>query len=280
MILTVKVHGYSRDDLMEMDVDSLRGILHERTHHTIEVLIYRILKGKLKKPENLGGQAMEVLEVWRERGLPTDTPDLRWCMRYVELAERLNAGEEVSIEEEPPTPFTMDEMGAVRKLLYERRSIRQFRPEPVPDETIREILYAGLMAPQGCNVDSRRFIVLRDPEEWKLVQSDIPIENCVMILVCQDMRVYKALRFDERAPQNIYFDAAAAADHICLMAHALGLGACWLTHGEETQRRIRESFGLPETFVSRCHIVVGWPDEAPIKSMRMDLDEAIIERGG
>ncbi len=278
MIVTVKVHGYSREDLMGMDVDSLRGILHERTHHTIEVLIYRILKGKLKKPESLGGQATEVLEVWRERGLHTDTPDLRWCMRYVELAERLNAGEEVSIDEEPPTPFTIDEMGAVRKLLYERRSIRQFRPEPVPDEMVREILYAGLMAPQGCNVDSRRFIVLRDPEEWKLVQSDIPIENCVMILVCQGMRVYKELRFDERAPQNIYFDAAAAADHICLMAHALGLGACWLTHGEETQRRIRERFGLPETLVSRCHIVVGWPDEAPIKSQRMDLDDAVLNK--
>jgi nitroreductase len=61
------------------------------------------------------------------------------------------------------------------------------------------------------------------------------------------------------------------------MAHALGLGACWLTHGEETQKKIREHFGLPETFVSRCHIVLGWPDEAPIKSQRMSLDEAIIK---
>jgi nitroreductase len=99
-----------------------------------------------------------------------------------------------------------------------------------------------------------------------------------MIIVCQDMRMYKALRFDELVPQNIYYDAAAAADHICLMAHALGLGACWLTHGEETQMRLREYFELPESFVSRCHIVVGWPDEAPIKSQRMSLDEVIIGR--
>ena len=52
-----------------------------------------------------------------------------------------------------------------------------------------------------------------------------------------------------------------------------------MTHGEETQKRIREYFGLPEAFVSRCHLIVGWPDEAPIKSERMSLDDVIIEKG-
>ena len=45
--MTVKIHGYTRDDLMEMDVDSLRAALHERTHHTIEIQLYRILKEKI-----------------------------------------------------------------------------------------------------------------------------------------------------------------------------------------------------------------------------------------
>ena len=97
-----------------------------------------------------------------------------------------------------------------------------------------------------------------------------------MILVCEDMRSYQVLGFDKRAPQNHYFDVACAADHICLMAHALGLGAVWLTHGEETQKRIRERFGLSETFYTRCHVMMGWPAEAPIKSLRMSLDDAII----
>ena len=61
-----------------------------------------------------------------------------------------------------------------------------------------------------------------------------------------------------------------------LMAHALGLGGVWLTLGEETQRRIREHFGLPEAFVSRCHIHIGWPAEAPIKSARMSLDQVVV----
>lgn len=273
-----KIHGYSKNELMEMDADSLRGMLHERTHHTIEVMLYRILNGKLKKPSRFGFQAKILLDIWKERGLPMDTPDIQWCMKNIDIAQKLNAGKEVNLGTELPKPFEEEEITTVKKLLYERRSIRQFTNKQIPENMIREILYAGLMSPQGCNVDSRRFIILRNPEEWKLVQSDIPIENCVMILVCQDMRVYKTLKFDEYVPQNIYFDAASAADHICLMAHALGLGACWLTHGEETQKRIREYFGLPETFVSRCHIIIGWPAEAPIKSQRMSLDDAIITK--
>ena len=276
--MTVKIHGYTRDDLMEMDVDSLRAVLHERTHHTIEIQLYRILKGKMAKPENFGNQAKVLLDVWRDKELPTDTPDLQWCIKLIEIAEKLNTSIPVKLETELPEPFSNTEMETVRKLLYGRRSIRQFTDRLVPDEVLREILYAGLMAPQGCNVASTRFIVLRSPEEWKLVRSDIPIENGVMVLICQDLRVYKTLRFDQFVPQNIYYDAAAAADHMCLMAHALGLGACWLTHGEKTQKRIKELFGLPETFITRCHLIIGWPDEAPIKSQRMSLDDAIIEK--
>jgi nitroreductase len=276
--MPVKIHGYTEEDLIKMDSEALRAILHERSHHTVEVLIYRILSGKLQKPPSLGNQAKTVLDIWKKRGLPTDAPDIKWCIKYVELAEKLNKGEKIEIDAELPKPFSDAEMKTVEKLLYERRSIRQFIAKPVSDAMVRKILYAGLMAPQGCNVGSTRFIVLREPEQWKIVRSDIPIEHGVMIVVCQDMRIYKVLRFDQTWPHNIYFDAAAAADHICLMAHALGLGACWLTHGEETQKKIRGHFGLPEYFVSRCHIIVGWPDEAPIKSQRMKLDEAIIKK--
>jgi nitroreductase len=273
-----KIYGYNKEQLMNIEPVILRSFIHERTHHGIEVLIYRILAGKKKKPRNFGHEAKLLLEVWKERGLPIDAPDLQWSARYVELADRLNAGESISLEEKLLLPFSEQEITTVRKLLYERRSIRQFLNKPVPEEMIDEIMKAGLMAPQGCNVGSTRFIVLRDPKEMKMMASDIPIENGVMIVVGQDMRVYESLRFDKFVPQNIYYDAAAAADHMVLMAHALGLGACWLTHGTETQKKIRQYFGLPETFISRCHIILGWPDEAPIKSERMKLREAIIEK--
>lgn len=275
---SVKVFGFTEEELMEVDPVVLRTLIHERTHHTIEVLIYRIMAGKMGVPANFGETVEFLIDIWKRRGLPTDSPDLKWALNYLGFARMLRTGGILELDTKLPEPFTEEEMKVVEKLMFGRRSIRQWAPKPVPEEMIRKILYAGLMAPQGCNVGSTRFIVLRDPEEWKLVRSDIPIENGVMIVICQDMRVYHAVGFEKRAPQNIYFDAAAAADHMLLMAHALGLGGVWLTHGEETQRRIREYFGLPETFVSRCHIHVGWPAEAPIKSARMSLDEVIVKK--
>ncbi len=261
---------------MEVDPNILRAIVHERTHHTIEVNMYRIMARKRGTPPNFGEIAEYLLDIWKRRGLPTDDPDIQWCLNYIGLARMLRTGGEVELDTELPEPFTDDEMKTVEKLIYERRSIRQFVDKPVPDEMIKKMLHAGLWAPQGCNVGSIRYIVLRNPEDFKLVRSDIPVENCVMIVVCQDMRVYKSLKFDQYVPQHIYYDAGAAADHICLMAHALGLGACWLTHGEETQQKLREHFGLHDEIVSRNHIIVGWSDEALIKSQRMKLEDVIL----
>ena len=276
MSKSFKVHGYSEEELMAMEEPRLRAILHERTHHTIEVFLYRILAGKVKPPADFGEVASRLLDIWRRRGLRMDDPDVRWCAEYVGLAEKVREGKRVKLDTKLPEPFTAEEMAAVEKLIFGRRSIRQFKDRPVSDELLRKILQAGLMAPHGCNVCATRFLILRTPEEWRLVSSDLPIEHGVMVVVCQDTSMYRTLRFDERVPQNLYFDAAAAADHICLMAHALGLGACWLTHGEETQVRLREHFGLPEHFLSRCHVIMGWPDEAPIKSQRMRLEDVVV----
>jgi nitroreductase len=271
-----KVHGLTEEELMEVDLNILRAIVHERTHHTIEVNIYRIMAGKRGIPPNFGEIAEYLLDIWKRRGLPTDDPDIQWCLNYIGLARMLRTGGDIELDTDLPKPFNEDEMKTVEKLIYGRRSIRQFVDKPVPDEMIKKMLHAGLWAPQGCNVGSIRYIILRNPEDFKLVRSDIPVENCVMIVVCQDMRVYKSLNFDQYVPQNIYYDAGAAADHICLMAHALGLGACWLTHGEETQQRLREHFGLHDEIVSRNHIIIGWSDEAPIKSQRMKLKDVIL----
>jgi len=272
------VHGYTEEQLMAMKPDDLRAVLHERTHHTVEVLIYRILKEGRGVPKDFGVVAEYLLGLWRRRGLPVDPPDIRWCAGYVEYAKRMREGKKVKLKPTPWESFTEEETGTIERLIYGRRSIRQFKPEPVPDELIRRVLRAGLYAPHGCNVGCTRFLVLRDPEEQRLVRSDIPIENCVMIVVLQELSMYKTLKFDEHVPQNLYFDAAAAADHICLMAHALGLGSCWLTHGEETQRKLRDHFNLSPMMTSRNHIIVGWPDEETIKSERMSLDEAILNK--
>jgi len=72
------------------------------------------------------------------------------------------------------------------------------------------------------------------------------------------------------------FDAAAAADHMCLMAHALGLGAVWLSCTEKTANTFKKKYGLPDYIKQAPHIIVGWTAIGSIKSLKMPLSEMII----
>lgn len=272
---------YTREDLMKMDPTCLRALFRERIHHTIEVQIYPILLGRKKMPNNFGLQAELILDVWKARGFPDHDEDLEWGRRYMDLASRMRAGEKVEIEKALPEPFTEEEMAVVRKLLWGRRSVRDWVVgKPVSDEMVEQLLEAGRAAPTGCNLDVVRFIVIRDPEEAKMVWSDIPtpMDQCVLIVICYDTRIYETIGHDKLVPHNMVYDCAAAGDHICLMAHALGLGAVWLSRTEKTAERFQKKYGLPDYIKQALHIAIGWTAIGSIKSQRMPLKEMIIKR--
>jgi nitroreductase len=180
-----------------------------------------------------------------------------------------------------PTPFTEEEMSVVRRLLWARRTVRDWLPgKAVPDEMIEQILEAGRAAPTGCNLQVARFVVIKDPDEAKMVASDIPtpMDQCILIVVCYDTRIYETVGHDKLVPHNALLDCAAAADHMCLMAHALGLGAVWLTCTEKTATRFCKKYGLPDYIKQALHIAIGWTAMGTIKSCRMPLSEMMITR--
>jgi nitroreductase len=270
---------YNREDLMEMDPVCLRALFRERIHHTIEVEIYPILLGIKEVPPRFGMQAQIILDAWRERGFADNDPDFVWGKQYLELAAKIRAGEKVRIDEPLPTRFTEQEMAVVHKLIWERRSIRDWIPnKEIPDDLIERILEAGRAAPNACNLCVVRFIVIRDPEKARMVWSDIPtpVDRCVLIVICYDRRVYETVGHDRLVPHNMLLDCAAAGDHMCLMAHALGLGAVWLTCTEKTADRFKKKYGLPDYIEQALHIAVGWPAIASVKSLRMPLGEMMI----
>ena len=277
---------FRKEDLRKLEPTLLRALLRERTHHNIEVPLYpTLLKWKGKPISTFGLQTQIVFDVWRERGLPEDEPDIEWVKEYLAIAEKIRAGEKVELDVSLPIPFTEEEMAVVNKLIYSRCSIRDWLDKPVPDDIIEKILEAGRAAPIGCNLDEVRFIVIKDPEEARMVWSDISTKNAVIIVICYDTRIPKLVKQDQIVPQNAGFDAAAAADHICLMAHALGLGAVWLSKTaktdvtEDTGKRFREQYGLPDYIEIAMHIAVGWPAIGMIKSKRMPLADMMLQRG-
>lgn len=279
-------HEFTRKELMALAPEVLAGVLRERVHHNVEVPLYPVLRRWKGKPiATFGNQAQLVFDVWRARGLPEDTPDIEWAKRYLAIAAKIRAGERPELSAPLPQPFTPAEMAAVRKLIFERRSIRDWIDKPVPEEMIQQILEAGNAAPIGCNLGHLRFVVLTDPDEKKMIWSDIKtIDVPVIIVICHDTRITRAVGQATCVPQNPGFDAAAAGDHMLLMAHALGLGGVWLSEmkktelTEDTGEAFRQRYGLPDHFEVDLHIAVGWTAIGSIKSARPALRDVVIRR--
>jgi len=55
-------------------------------------------------------------------------------------------------------------MLTTKEAIEQRRSIRKFKPDPVPEEHITALLDAARMAPSGCNAQPWRFKVVKDKE--------------------------------------------------------------------------------------------------------------------
>lgn len=271
----------SRADLFELEPTCLRAFLRERTHHTIEVELYPILLGRKQAPAVFGMEPELMWEVMEERGLLDGGADLVWCKRYIDIAKAVRAGEKVELGEPLPEPFSPEEMRVVKKLIEERKSVRDWvKGKKVPKELIEQILEAGRAAPLGCNLGVARFIVIDDPEEAKMCWSDIPtpMDSCTLIVICYDARVYQTTGAVDYVAHNQGYDCAAAGDHMLLMAHALGLGGVWLTCMEKTKKRFQELYGLPEYIVPAMHIAVGYTAIGSIKSLRLPLKDMIITR--
>jgi len=278
--------SYEKEDLVKMNPELLRALLRERVHHSIEIPFYFLIQKWDGNPKpSFGLQAQMVFNVWEERGFSQNDPDIQWAKEYIELAKKIRSGEKIDWNKpQLSRPFNSKEMKVVNKLLYERCSVRNWIDKPVPDEMIEKILEAGRAAPIGCNLDEVRFIVLKDQKEIKMIWSDILIKNAVVIVICYDKRIPQIVAQDKFVPHNAYFDAAAAADHMLLMVHALGLGAVWLSKTvksektKDTGKEFKEKYGLFEYIEVALHIAVGWPAIGTIKTQRMPLSNMIISR--
>ncbi len=53
-------------------------------------------------------------------------------------------------------------MLTVKEAIEQRRSVRKFKPDPVPAEDITELLNAARLAPSGCNAQPWRFKIVTE----------------------------------------------------------------------------------------------------------------------
>ena len=275
---------YSQENLMTIHPVTLRAMIVERAHHTIEIQLYEALaKGRPLLP-GTGGRVRELLAIWKERGLPVGptSPDWVWVHALLEMAERASRGEAVDLSAFAWKTLNESERALASRLIRERRSVRHWTDEEVPEPMIDEVMQAGLWAAHGCNLCSLRFLVVREKNLPGLFKgSDIP-GGPVHIVACQDRRAYYAQPGYVANPQtlenNRVLDCGAAMQNMVLMAHALGLGAVWLTFGHDMRERLRDQFKLEDPIQIVTYLDLGFPSQMPMAPGRMALQEVVIAR--
>ncbi len=171
--------------------------------------------------------------------------------------------------EEFPSP------AATMALLKGRRSIRQYTPDPVPDELLEQVLEAGRWAPSASNRQPWHFIVIREPEiraavaehaayyfiRWAHVE-----EAPVIIALCGDRkhRIYR---------QFLHEDIGLAGGQMMLAAAAVGLGTCWI--GGLDREALSNILKLPEHIELVGMLTLGFPAEDPDPPGRKPLAQIV-----
>jgi nitroreductase len=253
-----------------------RARFRERLHHTLEIQTYEAIHKKKGLTENRKSTVVRLLGLWERRGLSKELPDYKFAQKLLEFADDLIDGKEVSLAQYQWHVLDEKEQDVFDKVLYERRSVRHWDwNRDVPEDIIRKLLKAGLWAAHSCNLQSIRYLVVREKNHPGLFTgSDIP-GGPVHIVVLQDERVYLA---NPRNPvKNRLLDSGAAAQNIVLAAHAHGLGGCWLTFSDGMLARLRKHFELPDHLQLVTYVDVGWPVQTPYPVQRIGVEEALIE---
>jgi nitroreductase len=249
--------------------DVLRAVIRERTHHLIEEAVQS--PHEVREPGRVHGIATVrgLLDVWQERGLPASGDDLAWARTLLDMAE---SGRRV--ESNGRSPAHGIEANSVMAFITSRRSIRAWDGRPVPREMLETIVLAGLWAPCACNLQTLRVIIVDDRADRALFKGDVR-DAPAYIVVCQDSRPYEPYGAGIPA-HNRMLDCGAAMQNMLLMAHALGLGAVWLTFTERQVVAVREHFAVAPHIDIISYIGLGWPTVQPIAPGRMDIAEIIL----
>jgi nitroreductase len=156
----------------------------------------------------------------------------------------------------------------VLQAIKERRSIRQYSQEPVSESSLIQILEAGRWAPSRGNSQPWKFIVLND-ERLRGELADVIPTGKFIAKSAQGIAVI----VDPEVSKHPEQEGAAAIQNMLLEAHALGLGACWVSvWGTDWARSAAHILKIPDEEWLIGIISIGHPAETPEKE-RKGLDE-------
>ncbi|MEM1606685.1 MAG: nitroreductase family protein [Candidatus Bathyarchaeia archaeon] len=152
----------------------------------------------------------------------------------------------------------MDFYDAIRT----RRSIRSYKPDPVPDDVLMKILDSARIAPSGSNRQPWKFIVVKDEEVKRKVAAACSrqmfiAEAPIVIVACGRNIHYN--RGGYMGDLSMLVDVSIAFTHLILAARAEGLGTCWI--GAFDNNELKRILDIPEEWNVVAVTPLGYPKD-------------------
>ena len=151
--------------------------------------------------------------------------------------------------------------------LLNRRSVRKYTDQQVPDELLDRVLEAGLYAPTGMNTQNIYMVAVRDKETRdRMMKLNAAVMGrdgdpfygapCV-IVVLGDADGYPVVE-----------NGSLVLGNLMNAAHAVGLGSCWIHRAKQTfeteeGKALLRAWGLPDTLVGIGNCILGYAEEVP-----------------
>jgi nicotinate-nucleotide--dimethylbenzimidazole phosphoribosyltransferase len=204
--------------------------------------------------------------------------------------------------------YDSTEREAVYRVIAERRDIRRFRPDDVPEDVLGRVLEAAHRAPSVGLMQPWRLIVVRALETRvevrRLAQRerlrqgerfgeraarflDQKVEGVVeaplgICVCCDHGEAGEEILGRATIPETDVYSTACAIENLWLAARAEGLGVGWVSFYRPAD--LRALLGIPSRVDPIAYLCVGWPDERPLRpgleaagwSARAPLEQVVM----
>lgn len=158
-------------------------------------------------------------------------------------------------------------MNDIIQAMIKRRSVRKYKPDMVPQETIDEIINAGLYAASGMGkqntiiieVTNKEFIAKLAKINAKIAGWDERFDPFygapVVLIVLADKNWFTGV-----------YDGSLVIGNLMLAADSLGIGSCWIHRAKEEfempeYKELLKSLGIEGEWEGVGHCILGYPDE-------------------
>ena len=160
------------------------------------------------------------------------------------------------------------------ELIQQRYSVRAYKPDPVEDDKLQQVLEAARLAPTANNQQPFQLLVIhtagRQADLGRIYRREWFSQAPLVIALCS----IPGRAWVRRDGQNYhYVDAAIVMDHLILAAASLGLGTCWIAAFNAAAAH--EVLGLPEEVVPVAFTPLGYPADQPRPKERKSLSELV-----